>query len=85
MKDNPANIQEFYSFSAKKGSIAQKSCIIAGIYNNENKTGKNDVFLHHFLDWQQSASLLAMPMHFSSIFGSIEEIREANGQFEQTQ
>jgi len=45
---NPANIQEFSPFSAKKGSIAQKSCIFAGFFKNSNKLGKNDVFLHHF-------------------------------------
>jgi len=48
LKGNPANIQDFLTFSAKKEPIAQKSCIIAGIFKNSNKIGKNDVFMHHF-------------------------------------
>jgi len=47
LEGNPANIQEFLTFSAKKGAIAYKSCTIAGFYNNSNKNGKNDVFSHH--------------------------------------
>jgi len=45
---NPANMQDSLTFSDKKRSIADKSCIIAGICKNRVKTGENDVFLHHF-------------------------------------
>jgi len=48
LKENPANIQEFLNLLDKKGEIAHKSCIIAGFYKNGNKTGKNDVLLHHY-------------------------------------
>jgi len=44
---NPANIQDFLTLSAEMRSIAHKSCIIAGFFNNSNKIGKNDVFMHH--------------------------------------
>jgi len=48
LKVNPANIQEFYVFSAKKRASAHKSCINAGFFENGNKIGKNDVLLHHY-------------------------------------
>jgi len=48
LKGNPANIQEFLTFSAKRGAIAHKSCIIAGFFDKRYKTRKNDVFLHHY-------------------------------------
>jgi len=40
LEGNPANIQDFYTFSAKKESNAHKSCIIAGILKNGNKIEK---------------------------------------------
>jgi len=46
LKENPANIQEFLAFTAKKGSNAHKSCINAGYFKNRNKNEKNDVLLH---------------------------------------
>jgi len=48
LKRNPANIQEFLTFSAKKWYIANKSCRIAGFCKYGNKNKKNDVFLHHY-------------------------------------
>jgi len=48
LKENPAKVQDFLTFSAKKGFMAHKSCIIAGFFRNIHKIGKNDVFLHHF-------------------------------------
>jgi len=48
LKEFPANVQEFLSFLSKKRAIAHKSCIIAGFFNYGSKTGKNDVFSHHF-------------------------------------
>jgi len=62
-------VQDFLTFSAKKGAIAHKSCIvIAGFFKNRTKIGNNDVFLHHF--WFLVISLtmicgqyLAAPMH----------------------
>jgi len=48
LKENPANIQEFFTFSAKKGFSAHKSCINAGFFNNANKNGNNDALLHYY-------------------------------------
>jgi len=48
LKVNPAKMQEFFAFSAKKGSSAHKSCTNAGFFNKGNKIEKNDVLLHHY-------------------------------------
>jgi len=48
LKENPANLHEFLTFTAKKEVFVHKSCIIAGFYNNRRITGKNDVFSHYF-------------------------------------
>jgi len=48
LKGNPANMQEFLTFSSKKKINTHKSCIIAGYCFYRDKIRKNDVFLHHF-------------------------------------
>jgi len=44
----PANIQDFYTFSAKMGACAHISCINAGFFKNGNKIEKYNVLLHHY-------------------------------------
>jgi len=77
LKGNPAKIQEFLTISAKKGAIAQKSCIIAGFNNKSNKIGKNDVILHQF------RKTVKMKSTFSHHYRIPQQNGQANWQVDQ--